>query len=151
MQEHYRVSLRKACRASGRAMSSMQYRSVRPPQEPLRSRIKEFGRWFFADGKFQTADEFVHSLLLRAPRNVAEIPEAIVRDGSARDTVAGSAIWQELQKSPGTLFGVSRGGADLVGVVGFHSGLSTAAPEYAKDIRGRVLVCIGADDPGVPL
>jgi hypothetical protein len=35
------VSLRKACRASGTAMSSMQYGSVRSPQEPLRSRIKE--------------------------------------------------------------------------------------------------------------
>jgi dienelactone hydrolase len=35
-------------------------------------------------------------------------------------------------------------------VVGFHSGLATSAPEDAKNIRGRVLVCIGADDPGVP-
>lgn len=41
MQDSYRVSLRKACRASGTAMSSMQYRSVRPSQEPLRCRIRE--------------------------------------------------------------------------------------------------------------
>jgi dienelactone hydrolase len=46
---------------------------------------------------------------------------------------------------------LARSGADVVGVVGFHSGLSTAAPEDAKQIRGKVLVCIGADDPGVPL
>ncbi len=35
------MSLRKACRASGTAMSSMQYRSVRPDQAPLRARIRE--------------------------------------------------------------------------------------------------------------
>jgi dienelactone hydrolase len=34
--------------------------------------------------------------------------------------------------------------------VGFHSGLATARPEDAKNIRGRVLVCIGADDPSIP-
>ena len=41
MHEAYRVSLRKACRASGTAMSSMLYRPVRPDQSPLRQRIKE--------------------------------------------------------------------------------------------------------------
>jgi len=41
MHESYRVSLRKACRASGTAMSSMLYRPVRPDQTPLRQRIKE--------------------------------------------------------------------------------------------------------------
>jgi len=41
MQETYRVSLRKACRASATAMSSMLYRPVRPDQSPLRQRIKE--------------------------------------------------------------------------------------------------------------
>lgn len=45
---------------------------------------------------------------------------------------------------------LARDGADVAGVVGFHSGLATAAPQDAKNIRGKVLVCIGADDPGVP-
>ncbi len=45
---------------------------------------------------------------------------------------------------------LARGGADIVGVVGFHSGLATAAPQDAKNIRAKVLVCIGADDPGIP-
>ncbi len=44
---------------------------------------------------------------------------------------------------------LARGGAEIVGAVGFHSGLSTVAPQDAKNIRGKVLVCIGADDPGV--
>ena len=33
--------------------------------------------------------------------------------------------------------------------VGFHSGLATVAPDDAKHIRARVLVCIGADDPAI--
>lgn len=41
MQQSYRVSLRKACRASGTALSSMLYRPIRPDQSPLRQRIKE--------------------------------------------------------------------------------------------------------------
>jgi dienelactone hydrolase len=43
---------------------------------------------------------------------------------------------------------LARAGADLKAVVGFHSGLSTTAPKTdAKAYRGKVLVCIGADDP----
>lgn len=43
---------------------------------------------------------------------------------------------------------LARSGADVKAVVGFHSGLGTAAPKTdAKAIKGRVLVCIGADDP----
>lgn len=45
---------------------------------------------------------------------------------------------------------LARGGAAIVGAVGFHSGLGTSRPEDAHQINGKVLVCIGADDPGVP-
>jgi dienelactone hydrolase len=45
---------------------------------------------------------------------------------------------------------LARSGADLAAVVGFHSGLATARPEDAADITGKVLVCIGADDPIIP-
>ena len=45
---------------------------------------------------------------------------------------------------------LARGGAEVAGVVGFHSGLATARPEDAKNVRGKVLVCIGADDPSIP-
>jgi dienelactone hydrolase len=44
---------------------------------------------------------------------------------------------------------LARSGADIAGAVGFHSGLATAAPQDAKNIKGKVLVCIGADDPGI--
>ena len=42
---------------------------------------------------------------------------------------------------------LARGGADLKAVVGFHSGLSTVHPEDARNITGKVLALIGADDP----
>jgi dienelactone hydrolase len=45
---------------------------------------------------------------------------------------------------------LARGGEDLKAVVGFHSGLQTARPDDAKRIKGRVLVCIGAEDPLIP-
>jgi len=47
---------------------------------------------------------------------------------------------------------LARSGADIKAVVGFHSGLGTKAPKSdAKSIRARILVCIGADDPMIPL
>ena len=45
---------------------------------------------------------------------------------------------------------LARGGAAMAGVVGFHCGLATVAPQDAKNIKGKVLVCIGADDPSIP-
>jgi dienelactone hydrolase len=45
---------------------------------------------------------------------------------------------------------LARSGADLKAVVGFHSGLTTVRPQDAVNIKGKVLVCIGADDPFVP-
>lgn len=42
---------------------------------------------------------------------------------------------------------LARSGAKLAGAVGFHSGLATKNPHDAKAITGKVLVCIGADDP----
>jgi dienelactone hydrolase len=45
---------------------------------------------------------------------------------------------------------LARGGANVAAIVGFHSGLATTRPEDAAAIQGRVLVCIGADDPGIP-
>ena len=46
---------------------------------------------------------------------------------------------------------LARAGAELKAVIGFHSGLGTAAPKTdAKAIQARVLVCIGADDPMIP-
>jgi dienelactone hydrolase len=45
---------------------------------------------------------------------------------------------------------LARAGADLKAVVGFHPGLGTTRPEDARNIVGKVLMCVGADDPLIP-
>ncbi|MCK9901805.1 dienelactone hydrolase [Parafrankia colletiae] len=45
---------------------------------------------------------------------------------------------------------LARDGADLRAIVGFHSILATPRPADAANITGRVLVCLGTDDPYVP-
>lgn len=45
---------------------------------------------------------------------------------------------------------LARGGAELAGVVSFHGGLQTPNPADAKNIKGRILILHGADDPFVP-
>jgi len=49
-----------------------------------------------------------------------------------------------------TVLELARSGADVVGVVSFHGGLDTPNPVDAKNIRGKVLVLQGGDDPFVP-
>ncbi|MBV8780358.1 MAG: dienelactone hydrolase family protein [Phycisphaerae bacterium] len=46
-----------------------------------------------------------------------------------------------------TALELARGGAPLLGVVTFHGGLSNPTPDDAKNIKGKVLVLTGADDP----
>ena len=45
---------------------------------------------------------------------------------------------------------LARSGAPVAGVVSFHGGLATPDPADAKNIKGKVLVLHGADDPLVP-
>lgn len=49
-----------------------------------------------------------------------------------------------------TVLELARSGADVAGVVSFHGGLGTPTPADAKNIKCRVLVLHGADDPHVP-
>ncbi len=45
---------------------------------------------------------------------------------------------------------LARSGAPIAATVGFHSGLKTVRPTDARNIKGKVLVCLGADDPMIP-
>jgi dienelactone hydrolase len=45
---------------------------------------------------------------------------------------------------------LARTGADLKAVVGFHPGLNSLRPEDNPNIRGKVLMCMGADDSVIP-
>ncbi len=49
-----------------------------------------------------------------------------------------------------TALELARSGAEVAGVVSFHGGLSTPNPDDAKNIKAKVLVLHGADDPHVP-
>jgi dienelactone hydrolase len=46
-----------------------------------------------------------------------------------------------------TVLELARSGADLNGVVSFHGGLDSPTPADGKNIKCKVLVCHGADDP----
>lgn len=67
-------------------------------------------------------------------------------DGVAKDRIA----------AVGYCFGgtgaieLARSGADISGVVSFHGGLDSPQPEIGRNIKARILVCHGADDPFVP-
>jgi dienelactone hydrolase len=46
-----------------------------------------------------------------------------------------------------TVIELARSGADIAGVVSFHGGLDSPTPADGKNIKCKVLVCHGADDP----
>ena len=50
----------------------------------------------------------------------------------------------------GTVLELARYGADIAGVVSFHGNLDTPDPTIARNIKCKILVCHGADDPHVP-
>jgi len=50
----------------------------------------------------------------------------------------------------GVVLELARSGADIAGVVSFHGNLDTANPGDARNIKGKVLILHGADDPIVP-
>jgi dienelactone hydrolase len=49
-----------------------------------------------------------------------------------------------------TVLELARNGAHINGVVSFHGGLDTPNPADAQNIKCKVLVCAGANDPFVP-
>jgi dienelactone hydrolase len=49
----------------------------------------------------------------------------------------------------GAALELARSGADIAGVVSFHGNLDTPHPEDAKNIKAKILICHGADDPVV--
>ncbi len=49
-----------------------------------------------------------------------------------------------------TVIELARSGANIAGIVSFHGGLDSPTPADGKNIKCKVLVCHGADDPYVP-
>jgi len=87
-------------------------------------------------------------------------------DPAAMARIAGAGL-DQLLAAPGVdpnriaaighCFGASmvlelgREGLDIKAIVGFHPGLPTARPEAAANIRGKVRMYVGADDPVIPV
>ncbi len=46
-----------------------------------------------------------------------------------------------------TVIELARSGADIQGIVSFHGGLDSPTPADGKNIKCKVLICHGADDP----
>ena len=46
---------------------------------------------------------------------------------------------------------LARDGAPLKGIVSFHGGLETQRPAASHQVKAKILVCTGADDPFVPV
>jgi hypothetical protein len=84
--------------------------------EEHRARLKEFGPWFFAEGKFQSLSAFVDSLRVWARGRVAQIPEVIARDRQPTDSVSPILIWEDIQNTAGTIFTFSPGGDAIVAI-----------------------------------
>jgi dienelactone hydrolase len=85
---------------------------------------------------------------------MADLPELRARAAAALDVLGRHAHVDPARLAGiGFCFGgttvleLARSGADVACVVGFHAALSTSRPQDAKAIRGKVLVCQGADDP----
>jgi len=100
-----------------------------------------------------TMDEIVARLgpLMADPLLTRELGQAGLDVLTAQDRVDSSRLAAIGYCFGGTMsLELARGGADLKAVVGFHSGLATTRPEDAANITGKVLVCIGVEDPLVP-
>ncbi len=112
-----------------------------------------FAMDYYGDGGFPGYDQFMARIgaFMAEPSTIRE-----------RAAAALAVLAQQPQTDPARLaaigfcFGgttaleLARSGADLKAAVGFHSGLSTIRPQDAAQIKAKVLVCIGADDPLIP-
>jgi dienelactone hydrolase len=49
-----------------------------------------------------------------------------------------------------TALEIGRSGADVKAIVAFHPSLATGRPQDAKNIKAKVLVCAGTEDPIIP-
>ncbi len=73
-----------------------------------------------------------------------------------RQLKAQAAVSQNQIAAIGYCFGgtgvleLARSGAEVSGVVSFHGGLDSPQPEAGKNIKCKILVCHGADDPFIP-
>lgn len=110
------------------------------------------------------ADMYGKGVRAKDHTEAAQLSGAYRKDRQLMRTRIGSALdWLKQQErvdpqriaAIGYCFGgttvleLARSGADVLGVVSFHGGLDTPNPQDAAQIKGRVLVFQGANDPFV--
>jgi len=121
-------------------------------------------RMLAALGYVALAPDLFGEALTERSRAMALIGELVTRPAAIRARVG--AAWGRLCAVPGVeatrtaavghCFGgfaaleLARSGAGVRAVVSLHGGLTTHAPAVVHEVRARVLVCTGADDPFCP-
>jgi dienelactone hydrolase len=125
---------------------------------------RERVRMLAALGYAALAPDLFGEVFTERARGMAVIGELMKRPAAIR--ARAGAAWGRLCTVPGVdatgtaaighCFGgfaaleLARSGVDLRAVVSFHGGLTTPAPAVVNEVRARVLVCTGADDPFCP-
>jgi len=111
------------------------------------------------------ADMYGKGVTTTDPAEATKLSTKIYSDNKLMRDRAQSAL-DQLKKDPhadpnriaaiGYCFGgacaleLARSGAPLAAIVSFHGNLATKTPDDAKKIKGKVLICTGADDSFVP-
>jgi dienelactone hydrolase len=109
----------------------------------------------YGDGRY--IDDSDEAIAFAMP--LAQKPEsARARAGAAFDALAARAEVDGAKMAAiGYCFGgniaveLARGGADIVAAVGFHGGAVPPSPADSRKIKGKLLICTGAEDPFIPL
>ncbi len=118
---------------AGRAAFAMDYYGDGKPLEDMSLVMERLGPWF--------ADPTgIRAIAGEALKVLAAQPQTDAERLAATGYCFGGTTALELARS----------GADLKAVVGFHSGLGTARPADATQVKAKVLVCIGEADPLIP-
>ena len=125
---------------------------------------RERARQLTALGHVAFAPDLFGEVFADRSRGMAVIGELIAQPATLRARVA--AAWRTLAEHPsvagrptaaiGHCFGglaaleLARSGAEVRAVVAFHGGLVAREAARPGEVRARVLVCAGADDPFCP-
>ncbi len=129
-----------------------------PHAQERAARLAELGYVAFAadmhgEGRILPMDEAMAELarFLSEPHIACERGEAALDYLRALPTVDADRVAAIGFCYGGTLaFELARRGHPLAASVGFHSGLGTSNPDGATRISGKVLACIGSEDPSIP-
>ena len=109
--------------SAGRVLYSVTWRLTRRSFDPrrrisdaeLRSRLNEYGRWFFADSRFMSPGGYVEWLRHTARLHIAAIPEVISHEMSS-DASRARTTWEQMQAAGVTLFQFSSGGDGITAI-----------------------------------